>query len=34
MLNCLLSQGADTATENGDGKTPLEFAEEFRDAAE
>ena len=34
VVNCLLSHGADTAIENGDGKTPLQLAEEFRDAAE
>ena len=34
VVNCLLSQEADTAIENGDGKTPSELAEEFRDAAE
>jgi ankyrin repeat protein len=27
-VNFLLSQGADTAIENGDGKTPLQLAEE------
>jgi ankyrin repeat protein len=28
VVNFLLSQGADTAIENGEGKTPLELAEE------
>ena len=27
VVNFLLSQGADTTIENGDGKTPLELAE-------
>ncbi len=34
VVNCLLSEGADTAIENDYGKTPLQLAAEFRDAAE
>ena len=31
VVNFLLSKGADSAIENGDGKTPLELAEECND---
>ena len=32
VVNCLLSEGADTAIENGDGKTALQLAEECNHA--
>ena len=32
LVNCLLSEGADTAIENGDGKTALQLAEECNHA--
>jgi ankyrin repeat protein len=31
VVNFLLNEGADTAIENGDGKTPLQLAEELKE---